>query len=92
MQDESLKQTGMVVTARYINIETVFKSGNKNGFSLICEGADPIRGTVRRFKGGILWEGLPKGIIPGCTINVYIDKKNPEKYYVDYKSLTQLAA
>ncbi|MCL2484444.1 MAG: DUF3592 domain-containing protein [Endomicrobia bacterium] len=53
--------------------------------NLICEHKDEKTGNTSTFKSDDIWTILPKinKDQPLPTINVYVDLKNPSKYYVD---------
>ena len=89
----SFKTTGRKVEAEILKIEidpdTTFKE--KHPYFIECRWVDPMTGrdyyrTIRN-----IWTD-PKPLLAGRTrIDVYIDRQNPEKYYMDIEFLGDIA-
>lgn len=80
-----LKQTGLLVAAKFISVDmnrhvTV---NRRHPFIIRCEWKDTLTGETYAFKSGFIWTDPGPVIDTNRKIDVYIDRNNPRKYYVD---------
>jgi hypothetical protein len=87
------KTTGRKVEAQIIKIDidmetTVMK---KNPYYIDCKWTDPMTGKEYRHTIKYIWQD-PETLLAGRkTIDVYIDRKDPEKYFMDIAFLGESA-
>ena len=86
-----LLNSGAQIIAKFksVEIDRSTKISDKYPYNIVCEGEDFITGKVRTFNSYHIWEN-PKKTIKEKNITafpVYIDRKNPKKYYVSLDAL-----
>jgi hypothetical protein len=85
----SFKATGRKVEAQILKIDidmetTVMK---RNPYYILCEWIDPMSGRKYLHTIRYIWEE-PRTLLAGRnTIDVYIDRNDPEKYFMDIEFL-----
>lgn len=91
-----LKSHGESVTARVIDVQCCALRraqaaiGRKQplSYELICEGRDPLRGTLRRFNSDQICEAASQGHV-GQQVSVLIHPNDPTIYYVDPNTVAE---
>jgi hypothetical protein len=87
------KTTGRKVAAQIMKIDidleiTIMK---KNPYLIHCKWTDPMTGKEYRHTIKYIWQD-PETLLAGRkTIDVYIDRKDPEKYFMDIAFLGETA-
>ncbi len=87
------KTTGRKVEAQILKIDidletTIMK---KNPYYIHCKWTDPMTGKEYRHTIKYIWQD-PETLLAGRkTIDVYIDRKDPEKYFMDIAFLGETA-
>lgn len=86
-KSKRLKECGTKCYADVVNTYTNFsvRVNGRNPYRLECTCTDPWTAQLRTFKSHNLWED--PGYLLGQQVPVYIDSKNPKKYYVDIESV-----
>jgi hypothetical protein len=87
------KTTGRKVEAQILKIDTdmAITIMKKNPYYIDCKWADPMTGKEYRHTIQFIWTD-PKDLLKGRnSIDVYIDRKDPEKYFMDIAFLGETA-
>lgn len=86
-----LKQSGLLVLADFdsVDINKSIHVNNRHPFFIRCNWKDPLTGEGHRFKSGFIWSDPTPLIDLNKKIDVYVDRNNPRKYYVDISSFEQ---
>jgi hypothetical protein len=82
---EQLKQSGLLIHANVVSVDinsSVYVN-DRNPFFIRCEGKDSLTGKTNKFKSGFIWSDPRPAIRSNTKIDVYVDRNNPRKYYVD---------
>jgi len=91
--EKYFKSTGRKVEAQILKIDidmenTIMK---KNPYYIHCKWTDPMTGKEYRHTIKYIWQD-PETLLAGRkTIDVYIDRKDPEKYFMDIAFLGETA-
>lgn len=92
-RNDRLKQSGELVQADFITVDVnrnVYVN-NTNPFFIRCEWKDQLTGKKRKFKSGFIWSDPTPYIELHRKMDVYIDRKNTRRYYVDISFLDNWA-
>ncbi len=87
-QGEYLKEQGRAIETEFKSVRVngaVFVNG-RNPFRVLTQWKDPSSSQVRQFESNDVWYD-PTNHINSQRIRVFLDKKNPKKYYVDLSFL-----
>ena len=87
-QGEYLKEHGRAIETEFKSVRVngaVFVNG-RNPFRVLTQWQDPSSSQVRQFESNDVWYD-PTNHINSQRIRVFLDKKNPKKYYVDLSFL-----
>ena len=84
-RNEQLKQSGQLVPAQFVavDINNYVHVNNRRPFFIRCAWKDPLTGETHAFKSGFIWSDPTPLIDRNKKIDVYMDRNNPRKYYVD---------
>ncbi|GEM_PF-2144656 len=85
----SFKTTGRKVEAQILKIDIDMETTimNKHPYYIFCQWADPMTGREYTHTIRYIWEE-PRTLLAGRkTIDVYIDRNDPEKYFMDIEFL-----
>jgi hypothetical protein len=87
-----LKSNGVPVEATFESVEqnTSMKVNGQSPWRVLAQWLDPATSQVHVFKSDNLWFD-PSAYIKDRKINVFIDRADPKKYYVDLSFLPKLA-
>ena len=87
-----LKTSGMPIEATFESVEqnTSMKVNGRSPWRVLAQWLDPATSQVHVFKSDNLWFD-PSTYIKDRKINVFIDRADPKKYYVDLSFLPKLA-
>jgi hypothetical protein len=87
-----LKTNGVPVEATFESVEqnTSMKVNGQSPWRVLAQWLDPATSQVHVFKSDNLWFD-PSDYIKDRKINVFMDRGNPKKYYVDLSFLPKLA-
>ena len=89
-----IKYTGTLIYADYVRteIDTTYFVNGKNPYVVVCKWSNSLDGKTYEFKSDYLWINPKSNICEkGITeIPVYINEKNPNKYFVDISKITKL--
>jgi flagellar biogenesis protein FliO len=85
---EQLKQSGRLIQASFesVDINASVQVNRRHPFFIRCNWKDPLTGESHRFKSGFIWSDPTPLIDADKKIDVYMDRNNPRKYYVDVSS------
>ncbi len=91
-QKQKLMLTGTPLKAKVISVElnTSIQVNNRCPFNIVCQSNNVIEKKVYVFRSSNIWFD-PTDFIENDEITVYIDKRNPKKYWVDISFLPQKA-
>jgi hypothetical protein len=85
----TFKTTGRKVEAQIVRIDTdmTLTIMKKNPYYIDCKWVDPITGREYNHTVRYIWED-PKTLLKGrSSIDVYMDRNDPEKYFMDVEFL-----
>lgn len=87
-----LKASGVPVEATFQSVEqnTSMKVNGQSPWRVLAQWLDPSTSKVHVFKSDNLWFD-PSAYIKDRKINVFIDRANPKRYYVDLSFLPKMA-
>ncbi|HEX7129392.1 MAG TPA: DUF3592 domain-containing protein [Rhodanobacteraceae bacterium] len=87
-----LKTNGVPVEATFESVElnTSMKVNGQSPWRVLAQWLDPATSQVHVFKSDNLWFD-PTAYIKDHKINVFVDRANPKRYYVDLSFLPKLA-
>ncbi|HEX6614415.1 MAG TPA: DUF3592 domain-containing protein [Rhodanobacteraceae bacterium] len=87
-----LKANGVPVEATFESVErnTSVKVNGESPWRVLAQWLDPATSKVHVFKSDDLWFD-PTAYIKDRKINVFINRGNPKKYYVDLSFLPKMA-
>ncbi|WP_142688374.1 DUF3592 domain-containing protein [Chitinophaga polysaccharea] len=87
-RQEQLKQSGQLVPASFISVDVnrYVSVNRRHPFFIRCEWKDPLTGITHPFKSGFIWSDPTPYIERDKKIDVYVDRNNFRKYYVDISS------
>jgi hypothetical protein len=86
--DDRLRHEGLPVTTTFQSVElSGLEVNGKHPFKVVTQGQDP----VRTFKSHYVWLD-PTQYVRQREITVYVDRADPQKYYMDLSFLPQGAA
>jgi Protein of unknown function (DUF3592) len=82
---EQLKQSGLLLHADIVGVEinSFVSVNNRHPFFIRCEAKDALTGMTSSFKSGFIWSDPRPAIGNNKKIDVYVDRNNSRKYYVD---------
>jgi len=88
---KSLLKNGIRIDAEYVEtiLNTIYQVNGRSPYKIICKWKNPNTGIEHKFKSSNIWDD-PQYAIENNNITkipVYIDQKNPEKYYVDIQEI-----
>jgi len=85
---ERLKQTGQLVPASFVavDVNNIVSVNHRHPFFIRCEWKDPLTEITHPFKSGFIWSDPSPYIDRDKKIDVYVDRNNFKKYYVDISS------
>jgi hypothetical protein len=83
-----LKRDGRRVDSEFqsIRVNTQVAMNGVNPWRIVVQWKNPASGDVHRFESEDIWFD-PSAHIPSTLLTVYLDPKNPKKYYVDVSFL-----
>lgn len=87
-----LLQTGRRIEALIsdMSLNTVIRVNGRSPFIIYAQWCDPLANSgLYQFKSDAIWFD-PSPFIKEKTISVYIDEKNPKRYYVDIRFLPKM--
>lgn len=81
-----LRETGKRIYAKVVSIEMDYQISNnyRHPYVLNCEYSEG-NGMVYRYRSGPVWDDRIDERVIGMEVPVYVDRKNPDNYYVDYQ-------
>lgn len=87
-----LRENGQKIQAEItsVNMNTGFAVNGRHPFVIVSQWKDPKTNTIQVFESENLWFD-PKEFIQGKTIDVFIDRNNQHKYFVDVSFLPKVA-
>jgi len=91
--EKYFKTTGRKVEAQILKIDFDMEISirNKNPYLIHCKWTDPMSGKEYRHTIRYIWQD-PETLLAGRnTIDVYIDRNDPEKYFMDIAFLGETA-
>ncbi|MBK7131641.1 MAG: DUF3592 domain-containing protein [Bacteroidales bacterium] len=91
--EKYFKTTGRKVEAQILKIDFDMEINirNKNPYLIHCKWTDPMTGKEYRHTIRYIWQD-PETLLAGRkTIDVYIDRNDPEKYFMDIAFLGDTA-
>jgi hypothetical protein len=90
--DPGLKLTGMSIQTDFQGVErdTSYSEGGRHPFHVVTQWQNPATGEIHLFHSGPLWYD-PTSHMKTRKITVYIERGNPEKYFMDLSFLPRLA-
>lgn len=90
--DPGLKLTGMSVQTDFQGVErdTTYSEGGRHPFQVVTQWKNPATGEIHLFHSDPLWYDPTTHIKTG-KITVYIERGNPDKYFMDLSFLPKLA-
>lgn len=84
-----LKLTGMSIQTDFQGVERD-SEGGRHAFQVVTQWKNPATGEIHLFHSDPLWYD-PTAHIKTGKITVYIERGNPEKYFMDISFLPKLA-
>jgi uncharacterized protein DUF3592 len=90
--EADLKTHGVPVEAQFESVEqnTSMQVNGRSPWRVLAQWLDPATSQVHVFKSDNLWFD-PSAYIKDRKINVFLDRANPKKYYVDLSFLPKMA-
>jgi len=90
--DDELRHEGMPITTVYqsVAINNSLAINGRHPFKVLTQWLDPATSEVHVFESHNLWFD-PAQFIKQKEITVYVDRANPNKYYMDLSFLPKLA-
>ena len=90
--DPGLKLTGLSIQTDFQGIErdTDYSEGGRHPFHVVTQWQNPATGEIHLFHSDPLWYD-PTSHMKKGKITVYIERGNPEKYFMDLSFLPKLA-
>lgn len=90
--EADLKIHGVPIEAQFESVEqnTSMKVNGQSPWRVLAQWLDPATSQVHVFKSDNLWFD-PSAYIKDRKINVFMDRTDPKKYYVDLSFLPKLA-
>lgn len=84
-RNKELIDTGRCVWATIKSIEADYHSttNGEHPFWVVCEEINEAEDTIYRYTSHKVYEDLTYRIKPGDHVAIYIDPKNPDRYYVN---------
>lgn len=88
---QRLKQSGELIRADFVSVDVnnAVSVNRRHPFFILCDWKDPLTGQRERFKSGFIWSDPTPFIDLHKKIDVYIDRNNRKKYYVDISFLQE---
>ena len=88
-QGQALKTTGAKIIAQLIHLQQVtnVQINNRSPYVIHAKGLNPSTGQEQIFKSFWLWSDPFTQATAGRGIDVYVDKFDPHKYYLDVESI-----
>jgi hypothetical protein len=82
-----LKENGVKITTQFHKLEqsSLIEVNGRNPYQILTQWKNPKNSKLHVFKSDNIWQD-PSEFLPQ-EINVFIEKDNPEKYYVDLSFL-----
>ncbi len=89
-REERLRREGTRIQAKFNGVELNrrLRVNNRSPYRITCQWQDPVSSKLHIFKSENLWFD-PTDFVKTKTITVFIDMKNPKKYYVDVSFLPE---
>ena len=90
--DPGIKLTGMSIQTDFQGVErdTNYSEGGRHPFFVVTQWKNPATGEIHLFHSDPIWYD-PTAHIKTGKITVYIERGNPEKYFMDISFLPKLA-
>ncbi len=88
--DPGIKLTGMSIQTDFQGVERD-SEGGRHAFQVVTQWQNPATGEIHLFHSDLLWYD-PTAHIKTGKITVYIERGNPEKYFMDISFLPKLAS
>ena len=81
-----LRENGRKIYARVVSMEMDYQisSNYQHPYVLNCEYEDGD-GISHRYRSGPVWNDRIDERVIGMEVPVYVDRENPDNYYVDYQ-------
>lgn len=91
--EKDFKSTGRKVEAQILKIGTDMETTvmQKHPYYIDCKWVDPITGKEYKHTIKYIWEDPKTPLAGRNTIDVYIDRNDPEKYFLDIEFLGEAA-
>jgi hypothetical protein len=91
-KDQWLTQNGRRIEAliQSVELNTSYQVSGKSPFVIYGQWLNPQTKQVHVFKSHSIWYD-PSSYLSGNTIQVFIDERNPKRYYVDTTFLPELS-
>ena len=88
-----LVERGVRVQATLTEVAYVdnYRVNGRSPFMIVCQAPDASSGAVREFESDYLWFDPTEYVKDRKKIDVYIDAKNSQRYYVDLRFLPKTA-
>jgi hypothetical protein len=89
---EDLRRRGMPIQTDYQGVEQNrgLQVNGRSPWCIVTQWKNPTTGELHLFRSANLWFD-PTAHIQGRQITVYVDRKNPKRYYMDVSFLPKLA-
>jgi hypothetical protein len=90
--DPSLKLTGLSIQTDFQGVErdANYSAGGRHPFFVVTQWKNPATGEIHLFHSDPIWYD-PAAHMKTGKITVYIERGNPEKYFMDLSFLPKLA-
>lgn len=88
-EGELIKQKSEKISADILNVEhiTNIRINQRAPYAIIAKGFNPITNQEQIFKSYYIWDDILFLIKDKNRVDIYIDKSNPKRYYMDVNSL-----
>lgn len=89
---QGLRRSGTPVqtTLQYVEQNTSVSVNGRSPWQIVTQWADPSTGLLHSFRSKNVWFD-PTPQLPG-RITVYVDRRNPKRYFMDISFLSKLKA
>ncbi|QIQ20896.1 hypothetical protein [Zophobihabitans entericus] len=88
---DELLRSGRAVEAKIenVNMNMMYSSSGRNPYIITCRWSDALNpDEVYQFRSENIWYD-PKSMLTKDTMTVYLDQKNPKRYYMDIRFLPE---
>lgn len=89
-KEEDLRKNGWKLDTKYQKTSLAFGGDNNSWYVIKTVGRDPSSGEELFFKSDAIGYNPADKIVDDQVFVVYVDKKNPKRYYFDEEPLEQL--